>query len=140
LRLPAVETGFAAIDPIGWMLPAFMKSASGGDPPAGPTRVGARKRKKSLDFEGSIRHTLELSEIGLTPRRFCSNNTVRPNIVSPIPACCAHPPTALPQHQLTAGTLRRESPEISKKTLETGSRRAVSDTKVRSHTGGSRNF
>ena len=140
MRLRAVDPGFTAIDPTGRMLPGLVRSASGGDPPAGPSRVGARKRKKSLDFGGSIRHNLELSEIGLPPRHFRSKNTVRSNVVSPIPACCAHPLTAHPQHQLAAGASRGGSLEISKKTLETGSVRAVSDTKVRSHTGGPRNF
>jgi len=138
--LKAVDPGFAAIEPSSRVRQVLAKSASGGDPPAGPSRVEARKRKKSLDFEGSIRHYLELSEIGLPSRHFRSKSIARPNVVSPIPACCAHPPTALPQHQLTAGTSRGGSVEILKKTLETGSRRAVSDTKVRSHTGGSRNF
>lgn len=140
LRLRALDSGSAPISPRNPVLPALTGPVSGGDPPAGPTRAEARKRQKSLDFEGSIRHTFELSEFTLPPRHIRSKITVRPNDVSPIPACCAHPPTAHPQLQLTAGAIRGGSPEISKKTLETGSLRAVSDTKVRSHTGGPRNF
>jgi len=104
-----------------------------------PARAEARKRQKSLDFEGSIRHTFGLSEFELPPRHIRSQITVRPFVASPIPACCAHRPTAHPQRQIASGAPRGGPPEMSKKTLETGPLRAVSDTKVRSHTGGSRN-
>src|SRR5206468_10543013 len=99
----------------------------------------APKRQRSLTIEGAIRHNQQLSAFALPLRHIRSKITARPN-VSPIPACCAHQPTARPQRQHASGASRGGSPEISKKTIETGPRRAVSDTNVRSHTGGSRNF
>ena len=134
VALKALERGFAGIN----STDIDSRPGSGGDRPAAPTRAEARKRQKSLDFEGSIRQNYELSGFSLPPRHIRSKNTVRPNL-SPIPACCAHQPTARPLRQVSLGVQRGGSAEISKKTLETGSRRAVSDTKVRSHTDGSRN-
>jgi len=138
--LRALDSGFAPVAPMREMRSAPAADRAGrGVPPADPIRAEARKSQKSLDFEGSIRQNQELSEYALPPRHFRSKITARPN-VSPIPACCAHQPTARPQRQHASGATRGGSPEISKKTLVTGPRRAVSDTNVRSHTGGSRNF
>ena len=135
----ALDSGFAPFAPMNQWLPAHSEPGSWGDRPGAPTRARARNRQKSLDFEGSIRQNYELSEFALPPRQIRSKITARPNVF-PIPACCAHAPTAHPQHQPSAGAFRGGSLEISKKTLETGSLRAVSDTQVRSHTGGPRNF
>ena len=107
---------------------------------ADPSRLLPRKLQKSLDFGDSILQHYGLSEFALPSHQFQSHITVRPNVVFPIPACCAHRPTARPHRQSPAGRWRGGPPEMSKKTLETGSLRAVSDTMVRTRTGGSRNF
>jgi hypothetical protein len=138
--LKAVDSGFAPLAPISGGALRGRRTVFGGDPPDDPTRVRARKRQKSLDFEASIRQNYGLSEFELPPRHIRSKITVRPYVVFPIPACCAHQPTAHPQRQIASGAPRGRPSEMLKKTLETGSLRAVSDTKVRSHTGGPRNF
>src|SRR5258706_16343681 len=97
------------------------------------------KHEKPLDFEGPVRQNLGLSEFAPIPLHICSNITVRPDIAFPIPACSAPWPTAHPQRRTASGARHGRPPEMSKKTLEMGPLRAVSDTTVRSHTDGLRN-
>src|SRR5262249_5177956 len=96
--------------------------------------------EKFLDFAGPILQHYGLSEFACPPTSFVHIPPSGRTSSSPsLPVA----PTGRRLTRRVSPLLARGAggpPEMSKKTLETGPLRAVSDTTVRSCTGGSRNF